>query len=259
MSLDFKAILIAIDMWTKNFESFAFNTITMADLFQKNSNGDMAMDLYEGSDYLSSILTSLNVGTEYVNKMSQRCDNVFDLLKNPPEGLGSPAYQIDCFRDNFFQAIMKDIGLENYFAPLDDFVNKTSINDLTKYLSNVEKFARDFPTDSIPIDYKDVMFVIGSLINIESMMMRFDANQNNQLDYSELRVAFRLYKNVIIHFAELKPKQHKYAESIFFYMIKFQKKPSPLELFNFHAFGKKSNIVASREQIASLLSYFVSQ
>lgn len=259
MILEFKDLLVAINMWTKNFKNFSFNTITMADLFQKNSNGDMAMDLFEGTDYLSSILTSLKVGEAYYNNMKDRCENKFDLLVSPPEALGNPAYGITCFRDNFFDSIMHDMGLENYLGPMKSFMEDSSLDEMNRYLFNIEKFARDYPNPEIPIDYKDVMFVIGAMINIESMMMRYDKNHNNILDNRELRDAFKLYKNVLIKFAGLTKKQHKYAESIFLYMIKYQKQPTKFDLITFHTFGKKSDITASRHQIASLLSYFVSQ
>lgn len=251
----FKDFFAASNLASKNPQRTADNARLVTDLFQTQSNGDGAINLNEGIEFISLLSTSSTLGNKMMDRM---IDMIASQLPPPPGSVACKGNAIDgievkCYRKIFFEGMRK---YEKYFKRLFDYINRpdTTPEKLTELLQKTEFFARDCALDSRPIHTRDMLLIMGGLLNIESTLLHFDQNQDNELDTKELDAAFPVYKSAIIAAAKLKPSQEKYAHSIFFYLVKFQKLPSQIDLLKFHFFGDKK-AVGDRVTIATLLKY----
>lgn len=251
----FKDFFEANNLSSKNPDRTADNARLVTDLFQTQSNGDGLINLAEGIEFISVLSTSSTLG----NKMMDEMIDMIGEQVPPPSGTtackgnSTDGIEVKCYRKIFFQALRK---YEKYFERLYEYVNhpSTSEDKLTELLQKTEFFARDCALDSRPIKTRDMLLIMGGLLNIESTLIHFDQDKNNELNTSELDAAFPVYRSAIISAAKLKPSQEKYAHSIFFYLVKFQKLPDQIDLLKFHYFGDK-NAVGDRVTIATLLKY----
>ncbi|MGB0453928.1 MAG: hypothetical protein ACPGJV_09455, partial [Bacteriovoracaceae bacterium] len=250
---EFKSVLEPFGLWSKNPPNFARNTLLMGDLFQHLSNGDMHLDSLEIVDYANSVLAAMNMMYEVLDKYENWCPNVGTADEK--------AYNVSCYRPKFFAVLLNKLKNNQYLPNLLKFLSASNQKEKDQYLESVEKFARDFPDDRIPMAKRDFALVIGSLINIETAFLRFDTNKDNIIDYEELKKSFLVFKDALIELAELTKKQEKYAESIFFYLIKYKEIPSKTDLFLFHynPFNGKKKLKAKRLHIGLILYYLVNQ
>jgi hypothetical protein len=262
---DMKPILEEFKLWPPTLQTFAKTAILMADLFQNKSNGDGEVNITEATEYIQMILTATQITKQFRKDLGLACDG-----GNNKE---DPAFATTCFNEHFFQIIMN--RYKNYFPRLANYLDplKTPQNEINDYLSGVEGFARDNPDPSLPIQMRDNILIIGSMINIETMLIRFDTNQNNIVDYDELVESFKVYGPAIISLAKLKPNQEVYALSIFLYMVSKMEIPptnSWMQNAKFFAFHKcvsnktcrnnfMEKIEAKRLNIGKLLYYIVNQ
>lgn len=247
---DFKYIMMPFGLWTKYIETFARNTILMADLFQDVSNGNMKLDLTEMIDYGSMVLSALAMTNHTLDNFSNTCPNV-----GTKE---APAYEVSCYRPNFFKVILEDFGFKRYLPNLSKYLESVDATEALEFLTSTEKFARDIPDDSIPMAKRDFALLIGSLLSIESVFLKYDVNRNNIIDEDELNEAFKLFEDALIELAKLKDGKEKYAKSIFMYLVKYQELPEGTwDVAWFHyittnnPFG--SDIVAKRIHIGIIL------
>lgn len=252
--LDFKPVLVEFGLWTEFFNTFARNALLLADLFQNSSNGDVRVGLDELSEFATLILSAINMSNMFLEKLTQYC--------TPMNGssVDDWSFETDCYRRHFFKVIMDELGLKKNLPMLNRFYRDAvadGSNAPIDYLINVEGFARSFP-DDVEMVRREFTLVIGALINIETTFIRFDLNKNNRLDSNEVDRAFLVYENAIMSVSELSESRRKYAKSIFIYMLKYMKLPSPWELISFHynPFNDKQ-INAYRLNVGVLLYYLV--
>src|SRR5690606_29637015 len=96
-----------------------------------------------------------------------------------------------CYRPVFFDVLFKDLKLGNKLPKLKAYVESVSKEESLKFLRGVEGFARDYDDESIPMAKRDLVLLIGAMLNIESTFVRFDqVDENNVLDQSELDQAY---------------------------------------------------------------------
>lgn len=252
----FKDFFAANNLAPKNPDRTADNARLVTDLFQTQSNGDGKINLAEGIEFISLLSSSSTVG----NKMMDKMIEMIAAQLPPPSGSVpcrgnmKDGIEVKCYRKIFFDAL--NSKYKKYFERLFEYANRptTTPDKLTELLQKTEFFARDCALDSRPIHTRDMLLIMGGLLNIESTLLHFDTDQNNELNTAELNAAFPVYRSAIISAAKLKPSQEKYAHSIFFYLVKFQKLPSQIDLLKYHFFGDK-NAVGDRVTIATLLKY----
>lgn len=257
---EFQSVLAPFGLWTKNIGTFARNTILMADLFQEVSNGNMKLDLVEMIDYASMVLAALDM-TNYALENFQPKHAGDDGCQN----VGTkeePAYDVPCYRENFIDFLLNRFQFKKYLPNLNRYVNENSEQDVLNFLTFTEKFARDYPDDSIPMAKRDFALLIGSMLSIESVLLRYDVNRNNKIDRDELDKAFLLFRDALIALVpELQDGNEKYAHSAFLYLVKYQEKPSKwdLALFHYTPFGIGKDISAQRLSIGTILYYLTLQ
>jgi hypothetical protein len=268
---DLKPLLAAFNLWSQNPKTFAENAVLLSDLFQMNSNGSGTMNLMEGTSYVSLVLNAVLAG-----------DELFALLKNTeclltPENEGdADRYDPECYRKYYFKFLLNEeyLGHKKYYTKLHDFTTKRDEDELIKYVEYIEKFARDTPDKEAPIFIRDIYLLTGALLNIESMYARFDVDNSNYLEPSEVEAAYPIYQDIIIKLGNIEDvtipfygeiKKEELAHSIFLYMLEFKELPltetwwQNVKLLRYHFahLGENTTIGAERINIASLLYYIV--
>lgn len=207
-----KPILEEFKLWSPNFQTFARNAILLADLFQNQSNGDFEMNTDETAEYLSMILSAVEIKGRFEKEILKVCRNLSSNLEEP-------LFQEPCFKEHYFDILLNKLKLAKNFPRLANYVNSVSKEESQNYLKGVTGFARDVNDPRIPINGRDMTLVIGAMLNIETTFLRFDTNRNNVISTQELNEAFKIYENAIVAIAKLKPEQKKFSKSIFFYMV----------------------------------------
>ncbi len=148
---------------------------------------------------------------------------------------------------------------------LQKYLQSTPEAEIQRFLIGVEGFARDIPDPKIPMNKRDLTLLLGAMINIETTFLRFDRNNDNIIDNSELDSAFEVYEEAIFSIARLKPDQRKYTKSIFLYMVKNMEIPKTgswldsVKFMYFHMWESRKTIHAKRLNIGTLLFYLVVQ
>jgi len=247
-----KAVLQEIDLWTSNFETFGQNILLLADLFQARSNGDLFVNLDEASEFVELLFTSATISTEMIDSLSKVCGKIF-------ADDGQQEVPTKCVRENFFNSFFGDVNLGKYFPRLELYKKQSSKAEMIEYIKGVEGFARDVPSLDQPWKKRDFALVLAAMINIESTFLRFDTSYDNILDFNELKSALNVYRNAIILLAKLEGGNKKLARTVFFYMVKYMKAPSPVTVWSLDKIFKLhfKNTKAKRINIGTLLYYLV--
>ncbi|MDD0852092.1 hypothetical protein HBN50_03245 [Halobacteriovorax sp. GB3] len=249
-----RSILEEFSLWTSDFTLFARNTLLLGDLFQSQSNGDMSLNQEEATEYVALILQAVKLASDVVDKMQVICPYTLDKNDDP---LIDPI----CHRKNLFKVIFDDLNYGDYFPRLRLYSKWNSDQDDIEFIKSIEGFARDIPMEE-PMRIRDFSLVLGAMLNIESTFLRFDRNQDNVIDRDELEKAYEVYENVILMLApELNEGgNRKYAKTVFFYMLKYNKIPCSKATIAKHHYGfwfYYRNFEAKRVNIGSLLYYLV--
>lgn len=262
--LDSKPLLEEFKLWSPNFESFSRNSVLLGDLFQQQSNGDLNIGVNEATEYISMILSAVEISGKINDNLTASC--TFGSDKEDPK------FDKKCFNDHFFDILLNKLEYRKFMPRLSMYVNDqaTPKTDIEEFLKGVEGFARDDDKPGVPVNRRDSTLILGALLNIESTFIRFDANNDNIIDYVELKEAFKTYRNSIIILAKLAPADESYAFSIFLYMVSKMQVPPQTGWLDDMAFlywhGKVKletsaikGIVAKRMNIGKLLSFLVNQ
>lgn len=251
MMKQFKPLLEPMGLWTKKIDTFARNMLLLSDLFQSRSNGNGSMDVDEAVEYIGMVIVSVEIQSRLMQAYPKYCDNV---------GTEEIAFDTPCYRPAFFDVLFKDLKLGKKLPKLKAYVDSVPKSESLKFLRGVEGFARDYDDEAIPMAKRDLVLLVGAMLNIESTFVRFDrVDENNQLDQSELDQAYYIYRDGIVTVAELSEDQEQYTKSIFLYMVEKMEKPSPGALFIFHNNPLRGNITAKRLNIGTLLYYLVQE
>ncbi|MBH47341.1 MAG: hypothetical protein CME71_04130 [Halobacteriovorax sp.] len=252
MMKQFKPLLEPMGLWTKKIETFARNMLLLSDLFQSRSNGNGSIDIDEAVEYLSMVIVSVEIQSQLMLAYEGICEN---------RGTDKdPSFATDCYRPAFFKLLMNELKLGRYMPKLNQYLNKAEPTEVAQFIRAVEGFARDIDDESIPMAKRDLVLLVGALLNIESTFVRFDqVDEDNKLDPRELDAAFYVYRKGIVTVAELSEDQERYSKSIFLYMIDKMQMPSPSSLFIFHNNPYRGNIEAKRINIGTLLYYLVQE
>jgi hypothetical protein len=249
-----KSVLDELGLWTTNFETFGQNILLLGDLFQTRSNGDLKINLDEASEFVEMLFTSATLSGQLLEKLNDICS-----VTTVDEG--EIEVETNCVRRNFFNILFGDdqLDLDIYFPRLKLYVDTVGKAEAIEYIKGVEGFARDVEDLNIPWNKRDFTLVLGAMLNIESTFLRFDTVYNNYLNFDELMKSLKIYNNAIILLAKLEGNNKKLSRTVFFYMVKYMKAPSPVQVFALDRIFKWhfGSIQASRLNISKLLFYLV--
>ncbi len=164
------------------------NIVLLTTLFQFQSNGDGHMTPNEVSEFATTVMTSMPNAKWFEEELARVC---------PTDQLGRIS-DLSCYRREYFGLYCRKFRA--FFPQMFAYLGMTSCGDAgraadnVEYLKKVEKVARTCTVfndnTDVPVDDSDFMPIQVVLMNIEGVISRFDANNNNQLDPSEVRRAY---------------------------------------------------------------------
>lgn len=242
--LDYQDALKEFELWPKDLERLVSELLTGSDVFQFTSNGDLLLQRAELVQYLPTVIAANSIGKDLHHRLDVYCIPDPDL-----------AFEVICYRENFFPAIFFDLELIENFPNFFRFYSEGPWERTQKYLKDAEQMARIDSDPLVPVTKVDLSRLVTSMSNTEVLFLKFDKNENGILDPDELNKIFIVLKQTLAVEAKLKPSS-KLLKSVFLYIVKKQKIPSAGALIWFHVFGKKSNITADRNTIAGVLKMF---
>ena len=242
----FKPVLIEYGLWSAYPETFGRNTLLLSDLFQANSNGSVSLDAMEVSEYGTLALFAIKAADELIEKTMNYCEeySMDDMT----------GFEPGCYRKNFFNVFLNEMGMSKYLPKFNQYIQESTDEEELEFLLAIEGFAKENSGEGVPQVRRDMVLLIGAILNIESTFLRYDSDQSNVLEINELENGFPVYEEAIINLAGLTEGQAKYAKTIFFYMIKEMKQPSRANLMFYHynPFADKE-ISSGRLNIGALL------
>lgn len=235
------------------------NTISLlGTLFQFQSDNNKVMDVNEAAEFSLALISGLTMASELHKDLKNVCPiDAHDRLD--PE----------CMKENFFPRFCSKYHrfypkmFEEYGAKTcAEFVNS---KDSSQYLAQTIKAARNcnFYTDGneeeIPYSQSDMMLIITAMAHVETTVLRWDINENNVLDSSEVDAGYAIYESAIDGFLDEYPSiVRRFKKQIYLYLIKYEEIPSAdsagstWRLIRFLGSLKKAT-PANRKTIASIL------
>lgn len=251
---DFKSLLVEINLWSSNMQSFASNVLYLADLFQTRSDGNQLIGLDEGVEYVGLILSAVKIAGEVKDGLVARCGNYTQGTVEEQEE--NPTIELNCFRKNVINVWLNELDYKQYLSAFNNYANSVTPQLMQEYIRYLEKFVHENQDEPF-MRVRDITLFIGAILNVESMLIRFDGNRNNFLDPNEVEQAFLVYENLIVDLGGLSGSKKKYAKSAFLFMVKEMKFPSTSDVLTYHynPFASKK-VEAHRINVASILYYF---
>lgn len=199
-------------------EAAADNVVLMSTLFQYQSDGcnndEVCLEVPEITEFLVGLFTAVSFKDFFTEKMQDRCGppahdyNGNGFIDDEDRSLraGERSISPECFRENFMSVLrepnLEDRGLSisDYMPQLNKYLDTltqdvgsndppTISPEYSKFLYETESFTRtcmyydEGESDPVFLSGDDAFAVFAGMINIESTLMKFDLDQNNQLDY----------------------------------------------------------------------------
>lgn len=245
--LDLQGVITELGLWPDELDKFVSEAIVSADLFMYHADGNGSASAEEFTEYGVNALHAFSIA----DKVHQKLQNHCDLLGE--DGL---SFTVPCFREYFLHVFFKELKYERYYDKLYEYLKLNGTDELQKYLINIEQYSRVNPSPDIPITKEDLNRIIVILTNLESAYLRFDIDKDGVLNRGELDLAFLVFKSLVIKVADLGTSGDSLYKSIFFYLVKHMKVPSPVKLVWFHVFAKKNKITSTRYNISAILKNF---
>lgn len=259
----FEKELVEMDILLPNRAEGTADTITLlGSLFQYQSDKKGFFDINEATEFVISLLTALNVQ-----------DDVFKYMEKaacPKDAFNR--IEPTCFRKTFWKALCNDyrsyypLLFESLGLAASKTCDEFQETDYTRALLDREieaartcNFYTDGNKEEIHYAKGDIMTTMIAIIHTETTILRWDTNNNNVMDASEVDKAYEIYGPALDGFLEGKsPLIKKFKKQIFQYMIKYEEIPDEKEFGSIMkfvrfllSFNKKAS--ADRKTIASLL------
>lgn len=237
-----------IGLWPKDIDRFVSEAIDGSDIFQYQGDGNGYSNVEELTEYVSAIMSSTKLSDNIYNNLLKYCS---------PTGDDEESFELSCYREYFWHIFFNELGSQKYFSKLYQYIQSVGMEEAQQYLLNIEKYAREIPSDSVPLTQTDLKRILIALSNVESIYILYDYNNDGWLDRRELDIAYFRFETTIVKVGELEPETYKYGHSIFLYLIKKQKIPSKIQMAIFHFITSKKNIKGTRFNIAAILAFFI--
>lgn len=251
---DFKKLFMELEglvkemgLWPDELDKFVAEAIAGADLFMYHSDGNESASAEEFTEYAVNALHAFNIGDKIHLNLQKHCPIIDQETR---------AFEVKCFREYFIHVFFNELKYEKYYNKLYEYLNLNGVDEVRKYLINIELYSRVDPNPDIPLTEEDLNRILVILTNLESAYLRFDLDKDGILNRGELDLAFLVFKNLVIKVAGLGNSGDGLYKSIFLYLVKHMEVPAPLKLIWFHVFGKKKNITSTRFNISAILGNF---
>ncbi len=238
----------------------ADNISLLGTLFQYQSDNNKFMDVNEGTEFAVSLIGALNISQDlFIYMKDQNCSiDEFDRV--------DPA----CFKNHFWKGLCS--YYKNYFplmfqslnAPkkCEDFVNtpETKIF-LDKSISAARtcNYYSNGQREEIPYSEGDLMTIMLALMHAETTILRWDLNNTNIMESTEVDKAYDIYSPALDGFMEnMSPVIKKFKKQIYKFLIKHERVPDPKDFGSIWKFVKflasfNKDVPANRKTIVSVL------
>lgn len=264
----------------------ADNLVLMSTLFQYQSDGCdpdyVCMETPEITEFLTGLLTALEVKDFFTDTMLDLCQTELDMYDRIAP---------DCFRRNFINVIETEIpgdgrALADYMPLFYDYLKEltsdialddpiTESSKFMHFITETEAFTRSCThydkekTDEVYLKGNDAFAVFAGLLNVESTLLRFDLDFNNNIDARNskgknevLNAYYKVYKGALIAMVTDIVKNETIskviAKPIFQYLVKYGEVPDTSKFSSVWRFvkfilkrNKKADI--SRATVATIL------
>jgi hypothetical protein len=234
LMFDFQAILEGEDiLFPGRIMSTSETILMMTGLFQSHSDGDSDIEIDEMVQFVITLLTSFGTQTTMMPEIKKLCP-----LDHKDR------FEPSCFRENFLDLMKLDTGknttLDEHFPKLVEFLEGLSDTDKKKYIKTAESFSRscmEYNGQVVKMTEGDIFLLFGGLGAVEQTMIRFDLNENNNLEPAELDEAYKVYESAI---KALIPGKFlkRFAKSFFLYLVKYKKVPDVEGIDGWKSFWK---------------------
>lgn len=219
---NFEDLLVAEDLLHPGRLLKTSETVSlMSGIFQSNSNGDKYIERDELVQFVSTILTSIEIKKAIYKNIPKYCE-----LDEKGR------FSSSCFRRSFYKILeqtnIQNTSLASYFPKLMDFLDGLSQDRQIEYAKTLEEFSRnctEYNGNPIKMGPGDIFQVFGGVQSVEQTMIRFDDDENNLLERVEVDKAFNIYKDSIIKMIP-DPNYNSYSKTIFLYLIRYKEIPT---------------------------------
>ncbi|HLW58068.1 MAG TPA: hypothetical protein VKY27_11805 [Bacteriovoracaceae bacterium] len=203
------------------------NTISLlGTLFQYQSDNNKVMDVNEATEFALALFSGLSMASELHKDLMKVCPvDQYDRLD--PVCMKENYFPRFCSKYyRYYPKMFEEFGAQN----CEEFVNSKASSE---YLEQTIKAARNcnFYTDGdkeeIPYSESDMMLIITAMAHVETTVLRWDKNENNILDPSEVDAGYAIYESAIDGFLDDYPSiVRKFKKQIYLYLIKYEEIPA---------------------------------
>lgn len=255
----FEPDLVAMGLIQEGRGESTGNTISLlGTLFQYQSDNNKVMDVNEATEFALALFSGLSMASELHKELLKVCPaDQYDRLD--PQCMRENYYPRFCEKYyRYYPKMFEEFGAKSCA----EFVNN---KQSAEYLDQTIRAARNcnFYTDGdkeeIPYSESDMMLIITAMAHVETTILRWDKNENNILDPSEVDAGYSIYESAIDGFLDDYPSiVRKFKKQIYLYLIKYEEIPavdsasSAWRLVRFLGSIRKAT-PAKRKTIASIL------
>ncbi len=219
-AMEYKDILVGEEILIAGREKNTIETVTlMSSLFQAQSDGDSDIEVNELVEFVIELSSGGN--------LAQMSHEYFQTKCSLDE---KDRYMPECYR-SIFNGVLdvedKGVSIRDKLPKLAAFLEQDNV-DAGEYLRVAEGFTRScthFDDGTpVPMTEDELSLIYTGVIAVEQTMVRYDVNNNNQLEPEEVDKAYEVYEGSIKGLIPGKFLQ-KFAKSFYLYLMKYKKLP----------------------------------
>lgn len=234
--------------------------IREADLFTYASDGDDWLSRKEILYYTLFLSSISALKADLVNEINPECRILDDEGRVLKDRLFADWMDVRCFRKAHYKHLDRHWSR---FPLLLSFYRKESPKDRRVIQVGLENASRLHQCSARPVGSYDSGSFAGIVHYAEAMMIRFDENRDDHLDYDEAMIAYRVFRMTIETLAEeqipeMIRSRSKPYRAVYTYLLAYGKQPEgALEFGKWYLAGErywKRKVNANRRRIFEVLS-----
>lgn len=207
-----------------------------------------------------------SLGTLNGERLLRLDEITFDVERVCKDETAPSKIKISCLNVLLFPTMLNEWQFKNSLPQLRKYVETSTPLEIEGYLLDIENLLQLNAEIKDTLNKSETIQVISAILNIESIFMEFDRDQDNFLNYEELLNIYQTYKSEFILAAKIRLEQEKYSQSLFLYqalnMIEL-KDVDNLKFYPFHQCVSMdycrnkmmSEFQINRKKIAYILSH----
>ncbi|NDD91726.1 hypothetical protein EBZ37_06540 [bacterium] len=241
--MDFAADVHFLDPTTIDMPARRFRDM---DLFTLASDGNGELNEQEVTYFLTYIVSIGNLSKRISDSVVPRC----------PRGAKDPfgTYYVtkDCFIYNYFS---QHQSLWDHFPKLSSYYSSLSSSQRAKTESEMEISSRRYGISDLPVGGIDIQGYSGLIHYAETIMARFDRNEDGILVLDEVLAAYPVFKRILAETGKLDMRDDALIQAVLTYIVKYQEIPKQdLKFITWYASRPFWKLNADRGGLFNLIS-----